>query len=124
MTLDWFLRQAWRRACGLPEEALRLVPDLDELRETQWCPEFEQHMRDRLVLGAFRYGLLPEDRAAGRKFDSMGSIERHLLKYRETGNSEHLVDVANLCMVEYYNPAHPDAHFRPLDDGDHHAEVI
>jgi hypothetical protein len=43
-----------------------------------------------------------------------------LRKYKADGNQEHLVDAANLCMVEFIQPAcHPSPHFTPSDDGEH-----
>ena len=81
-------------------------------------------MRNRLVMGAFRYGLFRAQLQEGIRYDSLSSIQRHLEAYRESGNLEHLVDIANLCLVEFTVPAHPTAHFSPIDDGDHHAECI
>ena len=39
--------------------------------------------------------------------------------YVAAGVEEHLVDVANLCMVEYMQKNHSDAHFESVDDGIH-----
>jgi hypothetical protein len=45
-------------------------------------------------MGAFRYGLLGEK--GKKKFNRIASMKTRLDKYEETGNLEHLVDVANL----------------------------
>lgn len=108
--------------------------DLNKLAETQWCETFwrrmvetamqvsgrldlnrlhqlETYMRNRLIMGAFRYGTFQEQRGQGRRHDNIPSALRRLKKYwsREQGNQELLVDVANLCMVEYIAPgSHPD----------------
>jgi hypothetical protein len=121
--LEWFFRQAWRRLAGLPQETLKPPPpSLDALRRTQWNEAFEELMRNRLLMGAFRYGTFSEQRH--RRHDNAGSMEKHLTAYRETGNAEHLVDIANLALVEFTLPAHPNFHWQSLDDGDHHATEI
>jgi len=121
--IEWFFEQAWRRAAGLPERAeLSRPPSLEELRRTQWNAQFERLMRNRLVMGAFRYGTLDEQ--TNRRHDNAGSIRRHLEAYEETGNQEHLVDVANLALVEFTRPANLKAHWASIDDGDHHAAEV
>ena len=66
-----------------------------DLRRSEWSPEFEQLMRNRLAMGAMRYGRL---HAVGKPaYDRVPSMARRLQQYAETGNLELLVDVANLC---------------------------
>lgn len=115
MTGPQFLMDAWRRLCGLPEP--QAVPPLESLRRTEWSEEFEAYMRNRLVLGAMRYGLL---RGPGkRRYDRTQAIQCRLEAYCRTGNLEALVDIANLAMCEFIESHHPDKHFRSVDDGDH-----
>lgn len=96
----------------------------EQLRASQWSPEFEEQMRNRLMMGAFRYGLLGAPDKP--QFDHVPSIERRLQKYKETGNAEHLVDIANLCMCETLEPAHPNFHFDAQDVGEdgEHCQVV
>lgn len=88
---------------------------LESLRGSEWCLEFENFMRNRLLMGRFRYGSM------GSKpgYDNIGSAMRRLVLYQRTGNLEHLVDVANLCMVEFVHSEHPLRHFEAGDDGEH-----
>lgn len=95
----------------------RSLPSLDELRKTEWCDEFEQLMRNRLLMGAFRYGLMKDKLKQAWKL--IPSIRRRLDKYEETGNLEMLVDVANLCLIEFMIPSVPGAALRPEDDVEH-----
>ncbi len=95
------------------------LPDLDVLRESQRSLVFETLCRNRMVLGAFRYGLIDRQRITKSPYDNIGSAIRRLQQYQRTGNLEHLCDVANLCMIEFEIGNHPQGHWRPTDDGEH-----
>ena len=109
------LREAALRRCGVIRD-----PDTEGF----WCARFTQLMRNRLEMGRFRYGPL----SVGR-FDSVSSAIRRLETYRDAdGNLEHLVDAANLCLVEWIKARlglseHPSPRWAPTDDG-RHSEVI
>lgn len=90
---------------------------LDSLAKTEWSPQFEQLMRNRLIMGALRYGKL---HAPGKpKYNRITSMVKRLTKYIGSGNKELLVDVANLCLLEFEECHHPLAHFHSVDDGEH-----
>lgn len=90
---------------------------LRELEQSEWSPMFEQLMRNRLIMGALRYGKL---RAPGkRSYNRVASMMNRLRLYDETGNLEFLVDVANLCLCEFEESTHPKKHFHALDDKHH-----
>lgn len=93
-------------------------PSLDELKRTEWIPEFEQYMRNRLVMGGIRYETFKE-KLHHNKYDCLEYIRRKLREYENTGNLECLVDAANLLMIEYASPHHPHPHFTPGDDTSH-----
>lgn len=120
--LDYFFRQAWRRSAGLEEEApAKLVPSYESLARTEWSPKFERYMRNRLIMGAIRYGLL---HAEGKpQYDRVESMVKRLEKYRATGSLELLVDVANLALLEFEECHHPLAHWDSEDDGEHVGRV-
>jgi hypothetical protein len=91
--------------------------DITQLRKSEWCYEFEQYMRNRLLFGAMRYGQLGKE--GKPQYDRISDMIRRLQLYMETGNQEHLVDVANLCLCEYVEGVHPNKHFASSDDGIH-----
>lgn len=101
-----------------PDYTPNSKPGVEELRKTEWIPEFEQYMRNRLVMGAIRYETFKE-KIADNKYDCIEYIRRKLKDYEDTGNLECLVDAANLLMIEYAAPNHPNPHFTPLDDVGH-----
>ena len=122
LPIEWFFRQAWRWAAGLPEEARPgPVADIGVLRVGQWNADFENLMRNRLIMGAFRYGSFEQQRDI--RYDNAESIAKHLDAYLATGNAEHLVDIANLALVEFTRPFHPAFHWEATDD-DHDCHVL
>ncbi len=119
MNIHEHLRQHLLASLGVPSGPRQPMPDLDELRESQRSPEFERLCHDRMMLGAFRYGLIKDQRKLKSPYDNIGSAIRRLQLYQQTGNREHLCDVANLCMIEFETGDHPKGHFRSVDDGEH-----
>lgn len=95
----------------------------EDLVRTEWSPQFEQLMRNRMLMGALRYGLLAHKRKIGHKWDLVGAIEAKLRSYKETGNTEYLVDIANYCLLEFECGHHPTKHFAALDDHNDHCKV-
>lgn len=90
---------------------------VEELAASEWCPKFEQLMRNRLIMGALRYGKLG---APGKpQYDRTASMSRRLIAYDRTGNLELLVDIANLALCEFVECHHPFRHFRAVDGGEH-----
>jgi hypothetical protein len=122
MPLEFFVQNAWRRLVGLKElPETEDLPDYRILRESEWCNEFERLMRNRLVMGAFRYGRNFENRSPDKpQYDRVGSIKRRCDLYIKTGNTEHLVDIANLAMMEFGEGQHPNRHFSSVDEQSYH----
>jgi len=80
---------------------------------SEFSQEFIQGMVDRMAVSFHKYGLVSD--AYPDKVDAMASMEARLRKYRETGNTEWLIDAANFLMIEFMCPRHNDAHFQATD---------
>lgn len=102
--------------CGVPVSEQKM-PDLNELSKTETNELFFQLMRNRLIIGAFRYGLMKnKDKGA---YDLLEALKRKLGNYIATGNLEYLVDAANYLLLEFTFPHVNNAHFNATDDTDH-----
>jgi hypothetical protein len=85
-----------------------------ELVKSEWSERFEQLMRNRLIVGAFRYGLLHW--RSKPVWDRIGKAKEKLVAYERTRNKELLVDVANLMLLEFEEG---EGCFVAMDDVDH-----
>ena len=93
-------------------------PDvINSILKTEFSPEFIRLMQNRMVVSYYKYGPIKTN-LENRYTDTMASLEKRLQKYRETGNTEWLIDVANMCMMEFMYPQHPKAHFRATDSNE------
>ncbi len=115
------LSNLWRWKCGLPELKKPVdFPTLIEIEKSQWSERFEWLRKNRMILGFFRYGKILNNT---KKYDNIGSTIIRLQEYQKTGNSENLIDAANLCMVEFMQKNHPNFHFESVDDGLHTKQI-
>lgn len=135
----------WGRVVRYASPDDDLYPDPGDLygwwpTELRWRVEaFETLMRNRLVMGALRYGRIG---AIGKpSYDRTGSMDRRYKLWLRSGNAEYLVDIANLCLLQSVEgPArvnsewvalaarclrdfvfrrHRKFHFTSVDDGHH-----
>jgi len=90
------------------------LPGPDVLGKTEWSLKFESLMRCRLIMGAFRYGRLSGH--GDKNFDRTGRIQREISEYLKDRNKERLVDIANMCLLEFEFGA---GEYVPVDDGYH-----
>jgi hypothetical protein len=118
MTLFDHLRTRLLQRAGLtPVEKPIPGVSLAELARTEWSAEFERLMRNRLVMGALRYGRLS---APGKpQYDRIASVIKRLYEYQRSGNQEMLVDAANLCLCEFVEGQHPAKHFQSDESIEH-----
>ena len=83
--------------------------------EAEMIEAFYALARNRMSMGCFRYGRLQDKALRGYVIN----IQDRLNEYLRTHNTELLVDVANLAMIEFLYPTFRDAKFEPIDDGVH-----
>jgi len=79
--------------------------------------DFEQHMRNALIVGALRYGLLGEK--GKPQYERMPAIVKRALEYQRTGDVSLLVDIANFALLEFVEGDHPLRHESGTDRTDH-----
>lgn len=95
-----------------------LPGDLEKIIDIQMDFKFLVRMTYRMIMGGFRYKL--QTKQVKVKYKNLESVRKRLDLFERTGNGEHLVDIANLCMIMHRLQDHPHYHFTTVDDG-HHA---
>jgi|SRR5579862_1494999 len=116
-THDVLRQRIYARAGLIPRNSPDVRFNYENLRRSEWSNTFETLMRNRLIMGALRYGLLG---TSNKNYDRITSMIHRLKLYQTSGNLEHLVDVANLCLCEFVDGKHPNKHFNSLDEHEHH----
>lgn len=81
--------------------------------ETEFDKTFVQGMADRMAVGFFKYGRHADSEGMG--VDFLESLKLRLAAYEETGNTEFLMDVANIAMIEFLHPSVEGAYFEATD---------
>lgn len=118
---DWLRQRLLQNVVSQEELAPLNKLSLNEIRNCQWSIVFEQWMKNRLMVGYFRYG--PTHKQKKGQYDYLQAALDHINLYQQDGNIEHLVDVANLCLIEFVNGEHPKRCFTAMDDSKHAQRV-
>lgn len=80
---------------------------------TEFSSQFIQGMIDRMGISFAKYGKVKD--AYPLKVHALDSMNLRIKKYRETGNTEFLIDAANFCMIEFMHPLVENAYFAATD---------
>lgn len=82
-----------------------------------WSPMFVELMKNRVEVSHFKYGSVRKNYRTGN-IDALASLQKCIEKYKDTGNTEYLVDVANYAMFEFMFPQTPGAFFKSTDSSE------
>jgi hypothetical protein len=75
----------------------------EKILKTEYSPKFDELRKNRMIQSFYKYGPASKNYGEGR-VDAIGSLELCLEKFKKTGNTEYLVDVANYAMLRYMHP--------------------
>lgn len=79
--------------------------------------EYLDNRNKKAMINSFyKYGPAKKNYGEYKCMDALKNIELRLQKYKETGNTEYLVDVANFAMLEFMHPSIPGAKYTPTGD--------
>ena len=95
--------------------------NIEEFKKSEWSPEFEKYMRNRLIMGAFRYGKMADQELG--KYNLPLDAKKRIDKYLKTKNLEHLVDAANILLLQFVHGKRIGEELKSIDDGEHSKEV-
>lgn len=70
--------------------------------------EFHQGMVNRMAMSHHKYGFVRRNCGPGGTIDPVACIDNCVQKYRETHNTEYLMDAGNYCMIAFMFPREGD----------------
>jgi hypothetical protein len=79
----------------------------------EYSDQFDKLRKNRVEVSFYKYGSARDNFASGR-VDAIGSLELCLDKFKKTGNTEYLLDVANYAMFRYMYPM-PNEFYKATD---------
>lgn len=80
----------------------------------EYSTKFDELRKNRVEISFYKYGPARKNFATGN-VQAIPTLELCLQKYKDTGNTEYLCDLANYAMFEFMFPQHPKGHFRATD---------
>ena len=89
---------------------------IDDILKTDYSEEFDKKRKALIQQSYFKYGKASRNFATGN-VDAIGSLEKCLVKFKETGNTEYLCDIANYAMFRFMFPQKGE-YFRHTDSDD------
>lgn len=84
--------------------------------DAEYSTEFDKLRKNRVEVSFYKYGSARDNFGSGR-VDAIGSLELCLEKFKKTGNTEYLLDVANYAMFRYMFPL-PGEYFKATDSSE------
>lgn len=90
------------------------VKYLDAILKQEYNEEFDERRKKRMLVSYYKYGPMKKN-YEDKLINAVESMLLRIEKYKETGNTEYLADVANFSMIEYTHPQHSLVHFKATD---------
>ena len=91
--------------------------NIEQILKTEYSEKFDEIRKNMMVVSYYKYGAMRENYDKFKCMDALGNIEKRIAKYKETGNTEFLADVANFAMIEFMYPSISGAKYIPTDNG-------
>lgn len=87
---------------------------MNDIVKKEYSTEFDKLRQNRVQQSYYKYGPARKNFGEGR-VDAIGSLELCLDKFKKTGNTEYLCDVANYAMFRFMYPM-PGEFFKTTSD--------
>lgn len=73
----------------------------EQILKQDFSEDFIQKMKNRIIVSHYKYGWMKD--TYPELVDAVACLEQRLALFKETGNTEHLVDVANFAKTKFTN---------------------
>ena len=92
------------------------MSDFEDILKTEYSSSFDEKRKRSMINSYYKYGPACKNYGEYKCMDALRNLEIRLQKYRGTGNTEYLVDVANFAMLEFMYTSIEGAAFTPTGD--------
>ena len=89
---------------------------MSDILKSEYSVKFDELRKNRVETSFFKYGPAKKNFGEGR-VDAIKTLELCLEKFKKTGNTEYLLDVANYAMFRYMFPF-PGEYFKATDSSE------
>lgn len=79
------------------------MPEIESILKSEYSNAFDEKRKGLVLQSYYKYGRAARNFRTGN-VDAIGSLEKCLAKFKETGNTEYLCDVANYAMFRFMFP--------------------
>lgn len=83
----------------------------------EYSERFDELRKNRVQTSYYKYGSARKNFSTGN-VNALETMKLCVEKYKETGNTEFLVDAGNYLMFEFMYPQHEKAYFRATDSSE------
>lgn len=83
----------------------------------EYSERFDELRKNRVRTSYYKYGSARKNFSTGN-VNALETMKLCVEKYKETGNTEFLVDAGNYLMFEFMYPQHEKAHFRATNSSE------
>lgn len=92
-----------------------MMETIEQILSIEYSERFDKIRKNMIAVSHFKYGWIKDTYETYKTADAMKSLQMRVDKYKETGNTEYLADVANFAMIEFMYPQHPKAFYKDTD---------
>ena len=93
------------------------MSDIGKKMPSEYSDRFDELRQNRVSVSFYKYGTA-KDNFGMKLVDALTTHDLCIEKYKETGNTEYLVDAANYLMFEFMYPQRDGAYFKPTDSSE------
>ena len=83
---------------------------INNILKSEYSKEFDEKRKRAMVTSYYKYGKAALNYP--KNVDEIASLEQRLSLYKQTGNMDYLVDIANFAMLEFMFPRRKDAFYK------------
>ncbi len=86
------------------------MKEISKILKGEYSEDFDTLRKNRMVTSYYKYGPIKINYGE-HLVSALENLEIRLNKYKETGNKEFLVDIANFAMIEFMYSSKSNAYF-------------